>query len=196
VFSSVPTVEILESEVKNMSIAGIFGQGATIYAQNTVFSNCGEYLAALTLGGNYTFNHCTFANFWSGSIRNTPAVFLNNYYQDVNGNIQVRNMNANFNNCIIDGNNVNEIFIDNEFNVNFNYSLNSTSVKSEFTNLSGNNIYLNPSIDYENREEKNYRLSSSSFAKGKGNPIYVVGSLTTDKDAKIRNSPPSIGAYE
>lgn len=197
VFSNIPTVQILESEIKNMSIAGLFGQGAEIYAQNTVFSNCGEYLTALTIGGKYTFTHCTFANFWSGGVRNTPAVLLNNYYEDIDGNIQVRNLEANFNNCIIDGNNVNEIFIDNEFNTNFVYSLNNTSVKSELTNLSGNNIFLNPEINYAERSEGNFRLQNGSFPKEKGNQIFVVGSLNNDKDGALRsNTTPSIGAYE
>ena len=47
---------------------------------------------------------CTFSNHWLWGSRNTPSILLNNYYEDINGQIRVRNLdNAYFGNCIIDG---------------------------------------------------------------------------------------------
>jgi hypothetical protein len=51
-------------------------------------------------------DNCTFANYWSDNSRTSPAFVLNNYYEDVNQNIQLRELvSCQFNNCIMFGNN-------------------------------------------------------------------------------------------
>ena len=80
-----------------MSNIGLLAQGTKVKAENLLLANCGENLLALNIGGSYEFTHCTFANFWQYSSRQTPSIFLNNYYEDINGNIQNRDLiNADF----------------------------------------------------------------------------------------------------
>ena len=74
-----------------MSQTGILAQGSNVYGENLQINNCGEHLLLLNIGGIYDFKHCTFANFWPFS-RQTPSIVLNNYYEDINGTIQNRNL--------------------------------------------------------------------------------------------------------
>ncbi len=70
-------------------------------------------LLHLTIGGSYEFYHCTIGNYWEFSTRTTPSLLFNNYYIDINNNVQIRPLNkALFGNCIIYGNKESEIFID------------------------------------------------------------------------------------
>lgn len=48
-------------QVYNCTDYGIVGQAASINAKNIVTNNIGRAALALTYGGNYEFNHCTFA---------------------------------------------------------------------------------------------------------------------------------------
>lgn len=52
-------------QVYNCTDYGIVGQAASINAKNVVTNNIGRAALALTYGGNYEFNHCTFANYWN-----------------------------------------------------------------------------------------------------------------------------------
>ena len=108
----IPILELKNSIIYNMSAIGLFGQGSNINAENLLMFNCGQHLLVLNIGGSYDFKHCTFANFWPFA-RQTPSIFINNYYEDINEEIQSRDLlNASFGNCIIDGNNENEIVFD------------------------------------------------------------------------------------
>jgi hypothetical protein len=108
----IPTLSIHDSKIEHMSFAGIYAQGSTIFATNCLIMDCAYYNLALTIGGSYNFYHCTLANYWQNSFRNTPSLLLNNYYT-YNGNVILRDINhAGFYNCIVYGDRENEIFID------------------------------------------------------------------------------------
>lgn len=99
-------LEITNTRILNMSGIGIWGQGAHIRGRNVLAGNCGEGCGLFSIGGIYQFDNCTFANYWSGASRSAPAFALNNYYRDINQQIQIRPLtNCRFNNCIMYGNN-------------------------------------------------------------------------------------------
>ena len=125
-----PSLTIKNSIINNMSGLGLLGQGAHIDGENLLVSNAGQYALALNIGGSYDFKHCTFANYYNLSSRQTPSVFINNYYEDVYGEIQYRELyNANFGNCIIYGDNDNEILLDQLEGTNLNYLFDHCLVK-------------------------------------------------------------------
>jgi len=104
--TSTNTLRLNNCEIQNCSAVGILATNYNITDTNSVISNNGQYNILIKGGGKYQFNHTTIANYWSQSTRQTPAVYLQNYYTDVNGNTQVRSIDsANFYNCIIYGNN-------------------------------------------------------------------------------------------
>ena len=109
---NVPTLSIHDTKIEHMSFAGIYAQGSTILATNCLIADCGFYNLALTIGGSYDFYHCTFANYWQNSFRNTPSLVLNNYYTYQNTVIIRDLIHAGFYNCLIYGDRENEIFID------------------------------------------------------------------------------------
>lgn len=99
-------LQIENTQIMNMAGIGLWGQGATIQGKNLLVGNCGQASAYLGIGGKYQMDYCTFGNYWGDNKRSSPAFVLNNYYEDVNDNIHVRNLvNCHFNNCIMYGSN-------------------------------------------------------------------------------------------
>ena len=142
-----PTVEINNTIIKNISNIGILGQGATINATNTLITKCGQYSVACNIGGNYTFTHCTFANYWSYTNRSTPSLLLNNYYEGSDGNIYVRDLDAaNFTNCIIDGSLSTEVSFQEQELGEFNYNFDHCLIKLDPDEETDNSHYISSII--------------------------------------------------
>ena len=104
--SAAAALTIQNTRIHNMSAIGMLAQGATIDGYNNLFYDCGQTTAAFTLGGRYRMDHCSFVNYWSEGVRQAPSVLMTDWYEDVNGQIQLRSFNgSSFNNCIFLGNN-------------------------------------------------------------------------------------------
>ena len=196
VYNSSPTVEISNTIIKNMSGIGILGQGSNITATNTVISRCGQYAVACNIGGNYNFTHCTFANYWNYSNRNTPSILLNNYYEGADGNIYVRDLEeANFTNCIIEGSLSTEISFQEQELGQFNYNFDHCLIKLDPTTNTENSHYensiINQAANFEDEYEGDFQLKENS-------PAIDAGNITVnfnDINGNTRNIP-DIGAYE
>lgn len=108
-FNAPKRLKITNTKIQNMSLWGLFGSAFNIYGANNVVSNCQEHSVNLTLGGKYTFIHCTFVNFWGKEkTREKSTLNINNH-----SDIQVLPLDsAYFGNCIIDGKLGNEISLD------------------------------------------------------------------------------------
>ena len=202
VANSNPTVTIDNTIIKNMSSIGILGQGAKLKASNTVVSECGQYTVACYIGGDYTFNHCTFSNYWNYSFRNSPSILLNNYYVDSYDNTQIRDLNnAYFGNCIIYGSLTTEVSFDNHedglFNYNFDHSLIKIDPNINPNTNNYNNIVKNLDPEFTDHLNNNLTLEENSAAINNGDfQITQNNNLTTDINNITRNNPPDIGAYE
>ena len=141
--TSKPTLLLSNSRIENMTSAGIYARGSTIEAYNNVIANCGQYALALTIGGSYEFYHCTIGNYWGYSTRTTPSVVLNNYYYDINRNLQERPIEkALFGNCIIYGNKESEVVIDKFDEVELNYKFDHTLIKVDKDFSTSDPIYF------------------------------------------------------
>ncbi len=102
-------LKITNTRIQNMSLWGLYAVAFNIYGGNNVISNCQEYSVNLSLGGKYTFLHCTFSNFWSkGKVRELSTVRVNNYYEQTVLPLD----SCYFGNCIIDGQLANELTVD------------------------------------------------------------------------------------
>ena len=198
-----PTLQLSNSKILNMTAVGLYAQGSTIEAHNNVIGNCGQFAVALTIGGSYSFYHCTIANYWGYSTRTTPSVLLNNYYIDVDNNLQTRPLNkAIFGNCIIYGNKESELFLDKEESENFNFLFDHTLIKvdKDFSTADNNyfkNIIVNNDPKFQSPYDNNYELDTLSVAKDYGNTEY--GNLFP-LDIKLNNrtndNSPDLGAFE
>lgn len=197
--SSSPTLEINNTIIENMSDIGLFAQGSFVSGHNNLISNCGRYSLVLNIGGRYNFTHSTFANHYLFGSRNTPSILINNYYEDITGTIQIRDLNeATFTNCIIDGSNVHELELQSNSLGNFNYLFDHCLLKihpdSSLSSLNEeNSIETNNDINIFNSTlDQDFMISEESPALNSGKSTTV----TLDLLGNSRDNTPDIGAYE
>ncbi len=193
-----PTLTIQNTIIKNMSIAGLLAQGSHVVAENLLVANCGEHAAILALGGHYEFSHCTFANYYTLQSRRTPSMVFNNYYEDVNGNIQIRDFtHLSFSNSIIYGTLQEEILLDFHTGTSpplfFDHCLIRTELDTsgpDFIQVIKN---MNPS--FNDTQNNDYRLRDDSPAIGAGNPD-VSRQIPVDLLGNDRSQRSDIGAIQ
>ena len=198
--ASQPTkVKLTNTIIKNCSKWGLYTSAFNIWAANNIICNCKEYCAAITNGGNAVFLQNTFANYFNkdGGRGTQPCVHLDNY----DGTNISKYDSLYFGNCIIDGSAGNEL----EFDVRtptfptkifqFNSCLLKTSAITGTTSVS--NVY-NQSAQFVDAANYNFKLKTTSAAKGIGNTTFTLSYpvLNTDISNILRSTPPNAGAYE
>ena len=200
-----PTLTIENTIISNHSSYGILAYSSRIEASNCQINDNGAHDLYLFAGGDYRFNHCTFANY--NYAHQSPSIRMSNYYEDLNGNEQVRPMErANFQNCIIYGRIESELAIEETENTLFNYKFNNCLIKLKETdyNLSNtsnfeNNIYNeDPNfIQTINAYEYNYELDSISPAINSA-ATNIAQQFPYDfyGNYRLSDDGPDIGAFE
>ena len=202
---------LLNTEIYNHSSYGILGRETNIEAHNVVIGNAGQASLAATIGGTYNFTHSTFANFWSNSLRQLPAVLINNFFTYTNTAgqevIETRNLHAaNFTNCIFDGNNNIEFVLD---KVNgegiFNYKISNSMISFTDTN---NSFKDNTELDFTSSFYQNIILNGRSHFRDTQINDFIIGkesdainkakatSFSLDILETDRSTNPDIGAYQ
>lgn len=205
-------LQISNTLINHMSQFGIVTQNAKVDVWNTVIADCGHNSVALTFGGTYNFYHCTIANYFPGwSNRNTPALFLNNYYID-DDKTEVVNplIEANFYNSIVYGNHFTEIGFDfkdkkkgAEEGSWFSYKFVNCVLKTGNMDVSDKSKYIsvwaNEDPNFIDYMKYNYQLDTLSFCKDIGDkgiaeeyPIDILNNKRYENDEEG----PDLGAYE
>jgi hypothetical protein len=201
--NSIRRVSLNNVAVRNCSLYGIYCRNYNVKANNVLVSNCGFYLFAVSGGGSYQFNHCTFANYWSESNRTTPAFAITNAYESSPGILQVNAIeNTYFSNSIIYGSIVNEFQVElnnsvtNE--VKFQFSLIKTDTGTSDPERFLEGMLFNQDPLFVNANEGNYRLDSIlSPALGAGtNSTFIPFDDDFDILGTPRNSSHDMGAIE
>ncbi|GAB4312923.1 MAG: hypothetical protein Kow00127_03650 [Bacteroidales bacterium] len=199
---------ILENTtVRNMSRWGLFTIGYRVIAGNSVFANCSEQTAFLTVGGNYDFRHCTFAGYWNSSVRLEPSVVVSNnltyYNADGQAITLLGDLYARFGNCLITGNLDEELQFSNDASVQFDLQFDHCGLTTlqEFSDPLFVNCFRNPDPKFVNVQWNNYRLDTLSAAINKGLPEIVTGgildlTLDADGNSRMEDEAPDLGAYE
>ncbi|UZO80010.1 hypothetical protein NBT05_13770 [Aquimarina sp. ERC-38] len=224
-----PTLEITNTQIYNQSNVGLLMRTGNVRGENVVINNAGQVAVSCSLGGIYNFEHCTFANYWqNGSQREFPSVLIDNNIL-VNPNTDEATLviadlvEANFTNCIINGNRQQEIGFNKTdqaaFNFNFKncliqYTPPSTEPENpelyDFTDTAlYRDIILNEDADYRRnldrftdddtdldlrRKSQNFlNIGEESAADGKA----TAPGMGVDITGKTRDmNAPDIGAYE
>lgn len=203
------SLKLTNTQIRNMSGLGILARNFKIDGWNDVISNCGLYNAAFTIGGEYDFTHCTFGNFWNYGQRTTPVMYLNNYAVDQAGNdVPVDMTKAEFKNCIIYGNNDNELELDFVTGALKNHMFRNCIIKADNNTpttdpLHFDVIYRNNNPQFKNTFENDLTLDTLAFAREKGDLIHInmtaVPPMNIDINALFRptgGTQPDLGAYE
>ena len=182
--------------IHNNSAVGILATNYKITDTNSVITNSGQYNLLVKGGGDYQFNHTTLADYWSEGTRQSSSVYLQNYYTDINGATQVRDITAaNFNNSIIHGDQDVEFDYDVLAPGSINFTFDHCILKTTNSTSGGNyiNMIVNPSgTIFVDKSLHDYHLTAGSPAINAG----FVSGVTTDHDGNTRDAQPDLGAYE
>ena len=198
---------ITNSQIYNTSSFGILGRASSISAENVVINNSGQSSFAGTVGGKYNFTHCTIANYWNNSFRQFPAVLLNDFTQIDETTIGTNPLTeANFNNCIIYGNDNPEFILDQQGDA-FSFKFTNCLLRFDNSNLEGTTNYIfsdsnlydnnifNQDPDFKAPFENLMQIGENSGANGIGNTIFST-QVPFDLLNTSRSASPDAGAFE
>ena len=199
-----PKLILQQCIVDNAYDAGILTANTSLYANNSLISNCGNNIALL-YGGDYNFTNCTVASYSNAYIIHKNPVLSVNNFTTQGGTTFTANLNAVFRNCIFwadsSGYISNEVTVNkqgsNAFAVLFDKNIYRVANDPANSTLNGNIKNQDPlfdSIDVFNRIY-NFRITKNSAAPGinKG----VVTTFAKDLDDRNRNNGlPDLGCYE
>ncbi len=202
-------LQLNNTQIYNSSAFGILGRATSIAAENVVINNSGQSSFAGTVGGKYNFTHCTIANYWNNSFRQFPSVLLNDFAQVDETTIATNALTeANFNNCIIYGNDNVEFILDQVGDdQDFNFKFNNCLLRFNSNNLEGTANYMfsdtnfyegnvfNVNPDFEDPFENLMRIGDDSGANGIGSTLFS-NQVPFDILNVSRGSTPDSGAYE
>jgi len=191
------------TRIENMTGYGILTRFYNMTAYNNVVTNCGQYLAAFTWGGIYDIRQCTFANYWSSSVRVTPSIVLNNYAVDADDVVYPFEFQGYFGNNVFDGRNDDELLLLGDEGAPFSYHFDNCLIRtlldvSDPENFTG--CLVNEDSLYIDYLANNYQPDTLSPLIDAGSPGVITESFfdlgrdiiegTRERDL------PDIGAYE
>ena len=195
-----PTVYLSNSFIENCSSIGLYSRGADIRGENLVVQNTGSYTVALSLGGEYSFIGCTFANYWYyDNARKTATLILNDWYESVAG-LQIRPIRkAEFINTVIYGSLAgDEIEFDLVENSQSVFSFSNCLIKSNAFNNNApfaNNCIFNQDPKFVDASNNDLHLQENSPLINNGDGVWN-SILPFDIYGVLRQDPPCIGAIE
>ncbi|TLP81308.1 right-handed parallel beta-helix repeat-containing protein [Maribacter sp. ACAM166] len=205
---SAKTLTIKNSQIYNNSRHNIWSNNAKIVAENLILGGAGSSALLCENGGSYSFTHCTIANYWNKGFRTNAALEIKNSASN-NLGTGFDLIQADFKNCIIDGNNLSEVSLipngENIFNFNFKNSFIKFSLSQPSTEL--NDLYnfvnsefyfdviINGSVDYFHSSENNFKIGLASEVIGKGD-LNTANSVPFDIIGTQRSSAPDLGAFQ
>ncbi|MAN58304.1 MAG: hypothetical protein CMC08_00535 [Flavobacteriaceae bacterium] len=205
------TLRLENVQIYNSAVSGIQALTGNIYGENVVINNSGQTSFSGLFGGSYTFNHSTFANYWTNSFRSFTAVQLTNFIPVGDNAVETAPLTAAFNNCIIYGNEPRELTLIREENEQFNVNFRNTLLRFEDPNgeFSENplynfdnaalytNVVLNEDPVFQNTSLNNFNIETgTSGAEGIGDPA-IASQVPIDLNGATRDtSNPDAGAYE
>ena len=189
---NIPDVVVSNTEIYNMSTAGILAFTSDVSATNCLIYNCGSYLVGNFAGGNYTFQHCTFANDQSFFVHNEPSVQFSDNIVISENELLVEDLSLELTNCIVWGSQTEELLINNGGGAIVSATLTTNIIRSN-SELLGN--FVSQAINFpgfSNQHLFDYSLDTLAFAQDKGTDI----GITKDFLDSDRDSNPDIGAFE
>lgn len=170
---------------------GVLAVTSDLYMYNTLINNCAIHAVGNFAGGNYKYEHCTFANYSFDFFREDPTVVIADNI-DLGEELLVSEVSAELTNCIIWGNLQNELLISNGGGADFELSMVSNLIKTTNSEYDINGNILNEGPLFFDAVGYDYTLDTLSPAMNAG----VLTDITTDLEGKQRDEQPDIGAYE
>lgn len=200
------TLTLKNVQIYNTANVGLLARSGNVYGENMVINNAGQSALACSIGGTYTFNHCTFANYWTGSFRSFPTVQLDNVLDENNG----VDMFARFNNCIIYGSEQRELGLFNIPGADFDFRFTNSLIRFEDPNgdfeddpnylFSDTNLYENilRNVDpvFQNKNLNNFNIEMGTSGAENLGITPTTPPVAIDLNGITRANPSDAGAYE
>lgn len=206
-----PKVKIANCRIENMSYDILYSNNGSIEAENSLFANAGQHVLYAYAGGKYNFTNCTFGNYYGGiswARENEPSVLINNYAIEDDAYVPKDLEEANFTNCIIDGNQTLEYYLvsvdDNGDSIPaaFNFYFDHCIIKANFEfvdrtderyqDVFWNDGSMNNPYFISPKEDWNFYLDTLSPAIDAG----IVTHLESDLTETPYTNAPDLGAFE
>ncbi len=204
-----PTLQINNTQIYNHTNVGLLARTGFVEAKNSIFSNAGQASVNLSLGGKYSFKHCTIANYWRNSFRQFPALLIENNLPTQEEVFVADLEQADFSNCIIYGSERIEVLFNRVEEAAFNYNFENCLIR--FNDI--NNQYVdNPLYDFENINNFSENVfnetpdfldpANNRFQIGLESSAIDIGNLSTAQDVQFditgtnRLENPDAGAYQ
>lgn len=195
---------ITNSQIYNSALFNLWAENATVKGENLVLGNSGLSSIRISNGGDYAFIHSTIANYWTKAFRASPALSISNENSDKETATSTI-LRANFINCVIDGNNQTELFLNPAENGVFNFSFQNCLIKHpgnngmvlyDFENNPNySNVLLNAFPDYYDSRNHDFRIGLASELLKIGNGTGAT-SVPVDLLGIPRPETPELGAYQ
>ena len=205
-----PTLRINNSRIFNNTNHNLWARNAFIEAKNLVLGGSGLASLYCSLGGNYSFTHCTISNYWNNGFRTRPAVEIDNFIQVSEINTINRDLiKADFRNCIIDGNSQLELALRSNEQSQFTYNFSNCLIKfNDFTNQFADNplydfedntkystILLNLDSDFFFPGRNDFRIGLESAAVNSA-ALEFAQEIPLDILGTVRTPNPDLGSYQ
>lgn len=200
--NSIPKVTLHQCIIDNAYDAGLLCVNSSLYADNSLISNCGNNVNFI-LGGNYKLTNCTVASYSTFISHKNPVLSASDYALNSSGSVETKSLDALFENCIFWGE---EGLVENEvqvakqgagpFNVTFSKCLYRVSTDPSPATVTDCIRNQNPVFDSVNVTKRIFDFHiSDPTAPGHD---YGNGTIfTEDLDGRSRsNGLPDLGCYE
>lgn len=200
-----PTLSLKNTQIHNSGSTNFWAKNSHVLAENVILGAAGKTALHLNLGGLYAFTHSTIANYWSNGFRLGPALQIDNHGADEAGDL----LQADFKNCIIDGNSSLELSLQtndlNAFNFKFDHCL--LKFKDNSGQFIGNPLYdfdntglynqvlLNQSIAFKDVTKGSFLITENSAARDSANLDFALV-VPEDLLGSDRTILPDVGAHE
>ncbi len=171
---------------------GILAFTSDLEVNNTLINNCELGSIGNFAGGNYTYNHCTLANFSFDFFRQDPTATISDNIILGDNSLLLGDLDLNITNSIIYGNLGDELLLSITAETNSQVTLSNNLIRTTEESFEAGGNILNEDPKFIDAREFNFRLDTLSPAKDAG---LVIGILT-DLEGKTRDEKPDIGAYE
>jgi len=191
-----PTLRIDNTIIQNMSADGLLAFGTFIESTNCLINNCGGAAIDIISGGSYDFRQLTMGNYWNRSVRTTPSLYLSNYTYDTLGNKVPHPLTkAYFGNCILTGSETEEIGLDPDPSVPFEFTFDHCllrTLKNTTDPLHYLECMVNKDPGFVDVLNYNFEIDSISPAIDQGIPMGVP----FDIKGIERGITPDLGVFE
>lgn len=192
---SIPDLVLRNVRIENSAVAGIAAFNSDLQAENTLINTSTGYVIGNFAGGNYSYNHCTIANYPVAFFSGEAACVLTDNLDLEDGSIIQNPLNVRIQNTIIWG------LIDEEIIVNLEdsegsivYTQNSI-LKTSLDIFEGDNVFLSTESDFmQFSDVQNYDYTPDSLSPAIDQAL--GSTILEDLFGVERDSVPDIGAIE